>query len=61
MPVKNGSKTAYTIYLEDGFEKLADYAGEELSPGERKLCIVSDSNVWKLYGEAVTGLLAKVF
>ena len=61
LPVKNGSKTAYTIYLEDGFEKLADYAGEELSPGERKLCIVSDSNVWKLYGEAVTGLLAKDF
>lgn len=51
--VKTGTKSGYTIYLEDTFDKLAEYLQQDCSISDRKVCIVTDSTVSSLYGEAV--------
>lgn len=58
--VRYSGKTAYTIYLEDSFEKLAEYL-KELEPEKRRACIVSDSSVWELYGAEVEKLFKESF
>ncbi|MDO5422802.1 MAG: 3-dehydroquinate synthase [Eubacteriales bacterium] len=60
LPVRCDGKPAYTIYLEDSFEKLPEYLGA-LEPEKRKVCIVSDSTVWGLYGAQVEELLKPSF
>lgn len=55
--VKTGTKTGYNIYFETGFEQLAEVLQNECSISERKICIVTDSNVNELYGEKVKKVL----
>lgn len=55
---KDGS-FCYSIWLEEDFEQLSK-AVEELGVRERKLCIVTDSQVGPLYAEAVRRELSKV-
>ena len=47
---------AYHIYLEDSFEQLPERI-KELEPENRRICIVTDSNVQPLYGEQIQNLL----
>lgn len=51
--VKTGTKTGYTIYFETGFERLAEVLEADCHISDRKVCIVTDSNVEGLYAEAV--------
>lgn len=60
LPVKYSGKTAYNIYLEDSFERLKETLSE-LEPEKRRACIVSDTNVWKLYGEEVEKIFKECF
>ena len=59
LPVKMDGRFSYSIVLEDSFEQLA----RELAPletEERRICIVTDSQVGPLYGELVRQELSKV-
>ncbi len=51
--VKTGSKSGYEIYFEDNFGQLAAVLEKDCHIGDRKICIVSDDTVAKLYGEEV--------
>lgn len=57
LDVKKNGVFSYSIYLEPDFDRLPD-ALEPLQVEDRRLCIVSDSNVHERYGEKVKSLLA---
>ncbi len=59
LPVKMNGKFSYSIVLEDSFEQLAEEMGP-LEAEERRICIVTDSQVGPLYKEAVKQELLKV-
>ncbi len=56
LEVKKDGKPCYSIWLEPDFVKLTE-ALKELHPENRKLCIVTDSAVAKLYAEPVKKIL----
>ena len=56
LDVKKDGVFSYSIYLEPDFSRFLD-ALEPLQVAERRLCIVSDSNVYERYGEEVKTLL----
>lgn len=56
IPVKKDNELAYYIYLEESFGKLPEYL-ESLDVKKRRLCIVTDSEVDKHYGNEVQELL----
>ena len=56
LDVKKDGVFSYSIYLEPDFSRLLD-ALEPLQVAGRRLCIVSDSNVYERYGEEVKALL----
>ena len=56
LPVNKDGQFAYHIYLEDSFDRLPERL-EELKIKERRICIVTDSNVFPLYGEQIEKLL----
>ena len=57
LDVKKNGVFSYSIYLEPDFDRLPD-AMEPLQVKDRRLCVVSDSNVYERYGEEVKALLA---
>ncbi len=57
LPVKKDQNFAYNIYLEESFQKLPVRL-KELNLQNRKVCIVTDSNVEPLYAKEVQGLLS---
>ncbi len=57
--VFKGKKDAYTIYTEDSFEKLSGLFGR-LDPEKRRVVVVTDSNVEKLYLKEVLNCLEPV-
>lgn len=59
LPVRRDGKFCYSIILEKSFERLSGQI-ETLDAGERKICIVTDSQVGPLYSEAVKEELLKV-
>lgn len=56
LDVKKDGVFSYSIYLEPDFSRFLD-ALEPLQVAGRRLCIVSDSNVYERYGEEVKTLL----
>ena len=60
LPVRDGEKTIYDIRIDKSFDSLAEAVNSIENKGKRIL-IVSDSNVFPLYGEEVTGILSKCF
>lgn len=56
--VKNNDKPIYDIVIQDGFGNLAD-SFSKLSVSGRKLCIITDSNVGKIYAKSVQSELEK--
>ena len=54
--VKTPSKTNYDIVMTDSFQELPQEL-EAFSVSEKKLCIITDSNVGKLYAEEVAEML----
>lgn len=59
LPVKMNGKFSYSIVLEDSFEQLAREM-EPLGAEERRICIVTDSQVGPLYKEAVKQELSRI-
>ena len=57
LPVRKGGKVCYNIVLEDSFAGLAEALGE-LDLSERRVCIVTDSNVGPIYAQQVSDILA---
>lgn len=57
IPVKKDDKPAYSIYLEESFNNLADYLNA-FEVHKRRLCIVTDSTVYSFYGKEIENLLA---
>lgn len=55
--VKTGTKIGYEIYFENSFDRLAEVLEQDCNISERKICIVSDSTVAGLYGDAVSSAL----
>ncbi|MDO4343467.1 MAG: 3-dehydroquinate synthase [Eubacteriales bacterium] len=49
LPVKTGRDSSYTIYFENNFDRLAELLESNCRIAERKICIVTDSNVERLY------------
>lgn len=60
LTVKTGAKTGYDIYLEESFDSLKE-AVSALHPENRKLCIVTDETVAKLYLKEAEAILGEVF
>lgn len=60
LPVLYQKKPCYDIVFSHSFDSLVEEL-EELSHKGRKCCIVTDSNVEKLYGKQVKALLEKVY
>ena len=60
MTVRSDGRPAYDIVLSDSFEDLGACA-EGLGFSARKLCIVTDSNVERLYLDEVRRRLSPVF
>lgn len=56
IPVDCNGKTSYEIHLETSFEKLPAFLSS-LDCQNRKMCIVTDSTVMKLYGAKIEALL----
>ena len=56
LPVKKDGNFAYHIYLEASFEKLPERI-RELDVTDRRICIVTDSNVSGLYAAEVEAFL----
>lgn len=52
LPVRQGGKFAYNIYLENSFAALPERMAE-LNVADVRICIVTDSNVEKLYAKEV--------
>lgn len=59
LPVRRDGEFCYSIILEKSFERLSGQI-ETLDTSERKICIVTDSQVGPLYSEAVKEELLKV-
>ncbi|MCR5747866.1 MAG: 3-dehydroquinate synthase [Lachnospiraceae bacterium] len=57
--VKTGKETGYDICFEHDFKSLADLL-KTIGFEKRRICIVSDDNVFPLYGEAVENELKKI-
>lgn len=55
--VKTGRNEGYTIYFEPSFDHLSEFLEKDCQISERKICIVSDSNVFPLYGEQIVSVL----
>lgn len=55
--VTDGTKVIYHIELNDSFAKLSEELKKLGYSPERKICIVTDSNVAPLYAEEVSGIL----
>ncbi|MDD3795209.1 MAG: 3-dehydroquinate synthase [Lachnospiraceae bacterium] len=56
LPVRKDNQLSYHIYLETSFSNLPERI-KELKLSERKVCIVTDSNVNPLYGKELLELL----
>ena len=56
LPVKKDGTFAYNIYLEESFDNLPERI-KELEIKNRKICIVTDSNVANLYVQEIEQLL----
>lgn len=69
LTVKTGHSKEYQICLEESYDRLGEILEEQCQISERKICIVSDSNVFPLYGREIadriqnlcTGLTTFVF
>lgn len=59
IPVKYDNKPCYKIYLERDFERLPALLRDLGYQRERKLCIITDSNVAPLYQEQLLQVLKK--
>ncbi len=59
LPVKKDHRFAYNILIEDHFDALAE-AVSTLDTAQRRICIVTDSNVAPLYADKVRSLLTPV-
>ena len=59
MEINYNKKPCYDIVFSKGFEELTDEL-KELDAQNHKFCIVTDSNVEKLYGKELQDLVAKV-
>ena len=57
--VNVNNETGYDIVLEDDFGRLGELL-LDLGYKDRRLCIISDSNVFPLYGEQLTKALSSV-
>lgn len=55
--VRTDRGTGYHIYFENDFAKLAQVLEEDCGISERKICVVTDSNVESLYLPQVTDVL----
>ena len=51
--VKTGKDQSYTIYFEQSFAGLASCLEKDCHISGKKICIVSDSNVFPLYGDDI--------
>lgn len=51
--VKTGENQGYSIYFEQSFERFTEILERDCKISERKVCIVSDSNVFPLYGNQI--------
>ena len=61
LPVTLDGKVIYHIKLTDSFQGLAEELKQLGYQAEQKICIISDSNVAKLYTETVKNILTKAF
>ncbi len=61
LPVLYEGKPCYNIHFEHDFSSLSSFLSEELSNTERKVCIVTDSNVAKLYLDEVSEICKNIF
>ena len=61
LPVTLDGKVIYHIKLTDSFQGLAEELKQLGYQAEQKICIISDSNVAKLYAETVKNILTKSF
>ena len=59
LPVKRDGEFCYSIMIEKSFENLPDQV-KTLDVSERRICIVTDSQVGPLYGKAVKNELLKI-
>lgn len=59
LPVKRDGEFCYSIMIEKSFEKLAGQV-KTLDVSERRICIVTDSQVGPLYGKAVKNELLNI-
>ena len=59
IPVMKEQSVSYHIYLEESFAQLEEYIST-LKVSQKRLCLVTDSNVNELYGKEVTMRLAKI-
>ena len=59
IPVRKNKEDAYTIYLRPDFDDLASCM-ETLDPADRRICLVTDSNVGPLYVNKVRKELGSV-
>ena len=59
LPVQKDGDFCYSIVLEDSFENLA-VEMEKLETAERRICIVTDSQVGPLYVDSVKEALKKI-
>lgn len=55
--VKTGKNEGYSIYFEQSFDRLQELLEKNCQISRRKICIVSDSHVFPLYGEQVVSAL----
>lgn len=55
--VKTGKNEGYSIYFEQSFDLLQELLEKNCQISRRKICIVSDSHVFPLYGEQVVSAL----
>lgn len=56
LPVKKEGRLSYHIYLEESFANLPEHI-RELNTQDRRICIITDSNVEKLYAKEIIELL----
>lgn len=61
LPVTLDGKVIYHIKLTDSFQGLAEELKQLGYQADQKICIISDSNVAKLYAETVKNILTKSF
>lgn len=61
LPVKYEGEESYKIRLEESFDKLSEAVSDISNESSRKVCIVTDSNVGKLFADVVKKELEKVF